>query len=345
MIFFLKKIKRFLIFTFIYLNAVIKKNFFNNNKIVFLLGVPWHGNMGDQAIVYSERVFLKYNTDLIVIEIPSQYLIWYFDYFKTIIGDNDIFVHGGGFIGSLWPDEDIMIRKVLECFKTNRIVVLPQTIYFDDNEKNLIGIYKELISNCTKLKICAREKYSYEFAVKNELKNVYLVPDMVTYIKKNDLDFNDIPNKKENDIVFCFRNDKEKTVTNDFIIKLEKYYTNKRIRKIDTFENKTVYPIFRKRELRKKLLQFSNAEIVFTDRLHGMVFAAIMGTPCVVLSNCNYKIKGVYEWIKNNDYVQYVDNEDDVFDVIKSIPAYSENVYHNENAVNSFSTLIEILGE
>lgn len=47
----------------------------------------------------------------------------------------------------------------------------------------------------------------------------------------------------------------------------------------------------RKRNLRKKLLEFSDSEAVITDRLHGMVFAAIMNTPCMVLTNCNYKIK------------------------------------------------------
>jgi len=49
------------------------------------------------------------------------------------------------------------------------------------------------------------------------------------------------------------------------------------------------------------LNDFSSSKLVVTDRLHGMVFAALAGTPCVVMGNCNYKVKGIYNWIENKE--------------------------------------------
>lgn len=53
-----------------------------------------------------------------------------------------------------------------------------------------------------------------------------------------------------------------------------------------------------------KLNEFASHQCVITDRLHGMVLAAITDTPCIALGCNNYKIQGVYEWIKIiNSYI------------------------------------------
>lgn len=340
----LKKVKRHIIFIIIYLKALIIK-LIKRKKIYFLLGVPWHGNMGDQAIVFSERIFLKKVSNKTVIEIPSQYLMWYFQAFKKLINNHDILVHGGGFIGSLWPEEDKMIRKVLERFPSNNIIVLPQTLYFTEEDRKIIDIYRELVDNCSNIKICVREKYSYEFALQNGINNVLLVPDMVTYITKDDLGITTPITRIKNKIIFCLRSDKEKNVSDQSIEKIKKYLKNKNIYYIDTFENRTVYPVNRKRNLRKKLLEFSDSEAVITDRLHGMVFAAIMNTPCMVLTNCNYKIKGVYEWISNNSFIHFVDEEKDIYYVLELLKENTDCSYNNKTVRESFEPLIKLLGD
>ena len=254
-------------------------------------------------------------------------------------------IHGGGFIGSLWPEEDKMIRKVLEQFPSNNIIVLPQTLYFTEEDRKIIDIYRELVDNCSNIKICVREKYSYEFALQNGINNVLLVPDMVTYITKDDLGITTPITRIKNKIIFCLRSDKEKNVSDQSIEKIKKYLKNKNIYYIDTFENRTVYPVNRKRNLRKKLLEFSDSEAVITDRLHGMVFAAIMNTPCMVLTNCNYKIKGVYEWISNNSFIHFVDEEKDIYYVLELLKENTDCSYNNKTVRESFEPLIKLLGD
>ena len=60
----------------------------------------------------------------------------------------------------------------------------------------------------------------------------------------------------------------------------------------------------------KKLMEFSRAELVITDRLHAMLFAAITGTPCVAFDNSSKKVSGVYEWIRHLDYIALASSEE-----------------------------------
>jgi len=45
---------------------------------------------------------------------------------------------------------------------------------------------------------------------------------------------------------------------------------------------------------------------VITDRLHGMIFAFITGTPAIVLPNNNGKIEHSYDWISECGYICFL---------------------------------------
>ena len=51
----------------------------------------------------------------------------------------------------------------------------------------------------------------------------------------------------------------------------------------------------RKSVIVNKLKEFAGAQLVITDRLHGMVFCYLTNTPCIVFSNYNHKVLGTYE--------------------------------------------------
>ena len=58
------------------------------------------------------------------------------------------------------------------------------------------------------------------------------------------------------------------------------------------------------------LNEFLRCKVVITDRLHGMLFAAITKTPCIVTKSLDYKITGTYEWIKDLNYIKFVEQLD-----------------------------------
>ena len=60
-------------------------------------------------------------------------------------------------------------------------------------------------------------------------------------------------------------------------------------------------------ELEQQYSAFRSAELVVTDRLHGMVFSAITGTPCIFLNSKSPKVLGCYAWLKHLDYIRYCD--------------------------------------
>lgn len=306
----LKKAKRTIIFIILFANSFIKKAFYGKNRIVFLIGTPWHGNVGDQAIALAEILFIKNNTSKIIIEVPSQYMVWYKKSWKKIIGDCSILIHGGGFIGSLWPAEDEMARIVLSTFPNNNIIILPQTIYFYNSDSSKVKEYLTILNNCRNTVICAREKYSYEFSKKIGIPNVKLVPDMVTYFNRNDFNLVGYDSSCDNTVLLCLRNDLEKVFDKSYLKEIINNNQSLHFVFTDTCKNHAIYPFRRKKEVTRKICEFSRARLVITDRLHGMVFAALANTPCIVLSNCNYKILGVHDWISNNENIIYIDNLD-----------------------------------
>lgn len=62
--------------------------------------------------------------------------------------------------------------------------------------------------------------------------------------------------------------------------------------------------------LSNKIQQFAEAQLVITDRLHGMILCILSGTPCLVLPNSNHKIRQTYlNWLKDHPRVIFVEIE------------------------------------
>ncbi len=83
----------------------------------------------------------------------------------------------------------------------------------------------------------------------------------------------------------------EKVAADENINRIKDFIRNHNIQydETDTVINKNVSKRTRDEELRKKWDQFSKSGLVITDRLHGMIFAAITGTPCIAIDNKSKK--------------------------------------------------------
>ena len=75
----------------------------------------------------------------------------------------------------------------------------------------------------------------------------------------------------------------------------------------------------RKNELEQVFCFLKSKRIVVTDRLHCMIFCALVGTPCIALDNASKKISATYEWIKDLDYIACVQEEKEISYAIKKV--------------------------
>lgn len=307
-----------------------------------LLDTPLHGNLGDHAIVLSEQQFLD-NLGCKYLEILGVYTDGFEKWFaKVTPKDKIILINGGGFLGELWPNEEYRFRRILKAFNNNKIIVFPQTITFDLTTDNGLKFFEESKQYYTENKdliICVREQRSYAF-IKKYLPevNVVLMPDIVTQYKPA-INYND----QRKNILVCLRSDKEKNITDEvfdeIINTLKIKYENESLMFTDTVIPAEVNMKNRQNFVCSKLNEFKNSKLVITDRLHGMIFAAITNTPCIALGNINGKVEGVYEWIKGNNYIRYVNSYDEFEAALNSLNLNLQYKYNYKFVEDKFNDL------
>ncbi len=302
-------------FNYILLAKVFLETIINKNK-VYIFGSPIHGNLGDHAILQSEIIFFEKNFNVHPIAVESYLAKRKIVALKKIIRNHAVFIHGGGFMGTLWPEEEEMLQQVIKTFKDNRIIVLPQTCYFEERNTDFCAKSKKIYESHNNLTFFMREKNAYEHMKKLFPKcDVRIAPDMVLSMKPRD------EYRHRDGVLCCFRKDKEKTFNqNEEIIEtIEKL--GKEIRLSDTVIDKKVFDRNRKKVLRRKMQEFSDSELVITDRLHGMVFAYLTKTPCIVMDNKSHKVHSLFQWISDCGYVKEYKKETfakDIRDVLSS---------------------------
>lgn len=278
-----------------------------NSKIILML-TPQYLNYGDHAIAVSERKFLKKKyPNRSILEINMSCYKYWSKAMKKKINFNDIIViTGGGYIGSLWPELQLVVEDVLDNFKNNKIIFAPQTIYFKDKDNSPeFNRFRNKLIEHGNVHFFARENNTYELLCKemNLPPNIVvsLAPDMVLGIERNIAIVD-----KRNKVGICIRKDCEGILENRLWTQINCYIKDKGLetKEITMAKEHVEIPIwFSEIAVKFKLKEFSERKFVITDRLHGMIFAAITGTPCIALDNVSKKVSGVYEWIRELDYI------------------------------------------
>ena len=92
--------------------------------------------------------------------------------------------------------------------------------------------------------------------------------------------------------------------------------------------------------LDKFMGEIGGKELVITDRLHGMIFCAITGTPCVVINSKSPKVRGCYEWIKHLDYIRFADKAEDIAAEYYAIPK-GPHYYDDSHLTHYYDSLAE----
>lgn len=276
------------------------------NKTVFILGSVEYENLGDQAIVMAQNKFIHACLpDYDIIEIREDLFGHVRNELRSLIKPESVItIPGGGNMGDTWFDDEERRRFIIEDYPNNTIIVFPQTIDYSATEKGkkCLEESRELYNNHKNLILCAREQVSFE-----RMKMFYpeckiiLAPDIV-------LSFKTQLCQKRKGVLVCLRNDKEKKTSPLVLNEIRDAASTAgfQYRYTDTMALSYVFRKDRDTAVADKLNEFASAKIVITDRLHGMIFSAITGTPCLVLPNGNHKVKGVFDlWLSDYPFIQY----------------------------------------
>ena len=313
---------------------------------IYILGSPVYTNLGDSAILIAQIEFLKH----IGISQDNIKEVTYREYYqdrdiiKKCIKSRDLLCGmGGGNMGNQWYKEEQFRYDVLDDFHNNPTIIFPQTIYFTAEERSVEDktksiSYYNLRNNLT---LVAREKVSYQYM--KELyphANVLLTPDIVLSTRMNTFD---IYPEERKEVILCIRSDVEKVINDKVWESLEKQLDvlGEKHRRMDMYSDCNVTKENRRELVKNKMQEFASAKLVITDRLHGMVFAAITGTPCIVFGNYNQKVRGTYEWIQHLSYIHFVHDEDEANVLIKKLLDEKETFFDNRKLMLHFKELEE----
>ncbi|MCF2570136.1 glycosyltransferase [Mediterraneibacter glycyrrhizinilyticus] len=291
------------------MKRVFKDNKEINKRKVYLIGTPEFGNLGDHMISETELEMLRTIYPMNDIREITMNEYWNVkEHLKEIISENDLLVfHGGGNVGNLWPKSEYIRRDAFSVWYKQKKIVMPQSICFtddEDGEKELEESRKAY--KVPNLLLCCRDEASYRFAQKTFPCDSLYVPDTVMFHKP-------LLGNREKSIregaILCLRNDKEKALTEqektDIINIVSRKYS--KVEELDTVGEKMTRET-RKEGLRRFFDRLCAAEIVVTDRLHGMIFCALEGIPCIAMDNSYQKVLGAYKWLETLDYIHYITN-------------------------------------
>lgn len=306
--------------------------------IIFILGTPSHSNLGDQAIAVAELTFLRQRLpQFAVVEtrlVNRPVIKAKVGLIKLLAQPSDIMMgHGGGNMGDEYPNEEAVRQLIITTFAQHRVVIFPQTIFYKDTDvaQAMLAEARAVYARHPQLTLIGREQTSYQFLQQHFPKNrVLLIPDIVLSMEPLNLAAG------RHGAMTCLRQDPEKGTLKGHDQQLQAHLQQLfgAVNVTDTMSADRLILTSgkRRRRLHAKWQEFARAEVVVTDRLHGMVFAYLTQTPCVVFSNYNYKVSGTYQWIKQLPFIefceQFADLEAALSKVVSKTKATSPDLEH-----------------
>lgn len=283
---------------------------------VFVFLPADYGNIGDLAIAEAQRQFLTVALPASsVVAVPiSMTLEILHSIRKQIMSDDVVTVIGGGNMGSLYPDIEGLRQQVIRSFPKNRVICFPQTLDWNDSDASNVALKRivRVYSRHPDLHLFARETVSFKklqdlFAGQRSVK-VMLAPDIVLSATASGLGAGECG--RVDRVLLCLRNDGERRLQEheEAVLRQALAEAGLSVEETDTHAGGAGLSLeYCAQLVIGKLEQFQAARLVVTDRLHGMILAALTGTPCLVLPNSNHKIRQTWlDWLQEVPQVRFL---------------------------------------
>lgn len=327
--------------------SIFKESNVYGNRLILLNTPQVTSTIGDHAITYSEIELLKkWFPRKKLVEIGDRDF-WTLkdEIYSYILPSDTLLIQGGGYLGSLWQSHrEDTVRYILQKYKSNRIIILPQTMYFesDVNGMQQLSISKSIYNSHANLIVCFREQKSFELSqevLKPYVKR-YLIPDTVMSLKYD--------GKKEikSKIAICIKNDKETILSSTDQSNLLNMINEMGFEACYTtmfYDGEIIDTIEREKLIKSKMKEFASYRVLITDAMHGMVLAAVCGTSCVAIESITGKVGGVYQWLKQLSYVKYAESLEEVEIALREVINQEDNYYDHSHLDRYYEQLKDII--
>jgi pyruvyl transferase EpsO len=293
-----------------------------------LLDFPTYSNLGDSAIWLGALAFFDRRFASRPAYVSSMY-----DFsaqeLRSAVPTGPIFLTGGGNFGDIWPRFQRFRLSILDTFSDRRIVQLPQSVMFRENE--LLVATQRTIAKHGNFLMYVRDLPSFEFSRRHFACEVRLAPDLAFYLGPFQRSAPPLY-----DVLFLLRTDKERADTRGHTPELAGLRTtqedwiseenlNYRIEKVRfalarrsarLFGLPTREQAFRSRaawQLRRGLNHLCRANIVVTDRLHGHILSLLLDLPNALVDNSYGKVRNFADlWTRHHPGVALFNSIDAV---------------------------------
>lgn len=294
-------------------------SFGDNIKRIYYLGITAQPNLGDMAQHYCIRKWINENYPDYKLEMFEAAPIVYrrhqfLEKFASIYKPQDRIIFQSGYCTQdLGGNHPLMHRLICEYLPDAKILMMPQTIFFQHAENK--RIFSENHNKAKNMLFLARDFVSYDMAKEMFPDiNVRAFPDIVTTLIGT-FSFNN----ERRGVCLCTRNDGEKLYSDEEITQLASKIEadGTPVLKKDT-QGKASY-----REIRANLQYFIESEIesyshydvTITDRYHGTIFSLCAGTPVIIVKTKDHKVTTGADWFKGiyDDHVYVAEDLDDAY--------------------------------
>lgn len=282
-----------------------------------LLDIPYYSNPGDTLIWEGTEQLLSQCKYKCLIRTAEESFS-----FPKLPHNIIILLQGGGNWGDLWLRHQYFRNKIVETYPKNKIIILPQSIHYNDSGNWIID--SEKLKRHNNLHICARDWYSFDLINKVGLNYTYLLPDMAFGI--NAANLSKYITKKSGRNLLIKRDDIEKPNYQQLNIDI----TNKQFDILDWPTMKSYdstqlnfYRIYNRRKfgliaitdwyanrilrphiIKKSVRFISQYEIIYTTRLHAAILSILLDKPVTLIDNSYGKNSNFYKtWLFDLDTI------------------------------------------
>ena len=301
-------------------------------KVVVALAADY-ANLGDVAIAYAQTEYLaRVFPDAQILELPASQVATHVKSLRRSLNEDDVVtIVGGGNTGDQYDDIEALRQMIIRSFPRNQIVSFPQSISFSDTMYGRLAKaqLRRVYAAHRNLHLIARDSASlraYGDLVPSV--SLSLAPDIVLSLDQTQ------QVADRSGIVLSLRRDAESALRDE-----ERQYIHREASKLgevtlaDTHLGQGRLTVERRTQALHTIWRtFSQSSLVVTDRLHGVIFCIITGTPCIALDSRGSKVAQFRaDWLADNDSVRMI-TVDEIPELATTASELSAQALHPDQA-------------